>query len=123
MLVHPLAGGEVGHQCLVDAARATEVEVFDGGSLAQLRQAQPHGQAPVAALGQFAVGEQSQALFETELPDVGEGFLLRERTAHAGEFQYVQFLEGRVTQHRMLLLGWQCRNSNHLGSVVIFRLH
>ena len=64
VLGDPLAGGELRDERLVQAARGAGVEVFEGSGLAQFGRSQAQAQTPVVAFGEFAVGEQAQALLE-----------------------------------------------------------
>jgi hypothetical protein len=95
LLPHPLAGGEAGHEGLIQAPGMPIVDIFDAGRLAQLGLAPARGQAPVFPLRAFAVEEEPQALLEGEGCDVRPLALLDESLIHTREAQGLEFVEGR----------------------------
>jgi hypothetical protein len=53
----------------------------------------------VFALGEFAIGQQAEALFEAEGVDLGDALLFGERFAHAAQAQLLRLLQVGVVQH------------------------
>src|SRR5687768_881342 len=99
MLPHPLAGGEAGHEGLLQAPGMPIVDSFDAGSLAQLGLPQACDQPTVFPLRKFTVDEEPEALLEGEGRDIGHLELLAERLIHPMEAQGLQFVEGEMREH------------------------
>jgi hypothetical protein len=63
-LAYPVAGGELGDERLVEAARGAQIEVLKAGALLEAGLAQAGLQAPILALGELPVGKQPEAFLE-----------------------------------------------------------
>ena len=72
------------------------VDVFDAGLLSEPGGSEAILQAPVGALGRFAVDEESERFFEAQCIEVGHVQLLDERPVHTGELQFEQLVEDRM---------------------------
>jgi hypothetical protein len=83
----PVAGDELGEQCLVETARRLHVDVLDDGRLAQAGELQPADEPLVLALDRLAVDHEREPLLEAKRGNVGLLALLLQRFGHAGEPQ------------------------------------
>ena len=81
----PVAGDELGEQCLVETARRLHVDVLDDGRLAQAGELQPADEPLVLALDRLAVDHEREPLLEAKRGKVGLLALLLQRFGHAGE--------------------------------------
>jgi hypothetical protein len=106
MAVNPLAGDELLEQHFVDPAGRPHVDIFDHGVLAQTGEPQPGNQAPVLALGRFAIDEKRQTLIERQCGDIGLSHLFVEGLGHAGEPERDQATVGGMGQHHVSFLQW-----------------
>ena len=63
----PVAGDELGEQCLVETARRLHVDILDDGRLAQAGELQSANEFLVLALDRLAVDHECEALLEAGL--------------------------------------------------------
>lgn len=101
---HPLGVSQCEDDRSVQPARTAEVEVLDRRVDAELGRPEVPLQAAVVAVLGLPVDEHPQALLEGEGLVVGAFELLREGAGHAREVERVELLEGRVGEHRRVLL-------------------
>src|SRR5436190_9232398 len=64
---HPAGLGQTEDDRPVEPTRGAEVEVLDGGVVAELGRLEPGGQTSVLAPGRLPVDEQAEAVLEAEL--------------------------------------------------------
>jgi hypothetical protein len=84
MLADPLAGGQAGHQCLLEAAVGPVVDILDGGVLAQLSLLQAGSEAAGLAFGDLTLEQQAEAFLEAQGIGLGQLQLLLQGLVHAG---------------------------------------
>lgn len=101
----PVTGHQAGEQGPVEAAWVAEIDVLRGGGQLELGPFEARGILSGFALGGFAVEQQAEAFFETELADVCLLGLGRQGTSHAGQAQLLQTVEGGMVKHRSILSG------------------
>ena len=97
----PVAGGELGEQCLVETARRLHVDVLDDGRLAQAGELQSADEPLVLALDGLAVDHEREPLLEAERGNVGLLALLLQRLGHAGEPERDQAVMCGMREHRL----------------------
>src|SRR5882672_10873617 len=97
----PIAGNELGEQCLVETARRLHVDVLDDCRLAQARELQSAYKPLVLALDRLAVDHEREALLEDERGNVGLLALLLQRLGHASEPQRHQAIMCGMREHRL----------------------
>ena len=68
----PIAGDELGEQCLIETALGLDVDVLDDGRLAQACELQSADQPLVLALDGLAVDHEREPLLEAECGHIGE---------------------------------------------------
>jgi hypothetical protein len=103
--LEPLAVGEAGEQPVIEPAARALVEVLEvGGGVLESRLAQQRGEAPAAAVGDLALDEQREAVFERQGLRTRQRELLLERVGHAVELEGSQLVEGLLDDHRSVLL-------------------
>ncbi len=95
----PAAGDELLEQRAVDAARGSQVDVFDDGVLAQSRKLQARAKTLRVALGGLAIDHQAEPLLEGESGDIGGSPLLLEGLGHAGKAKGDQAFVGGMGKH------------------------
>src|SRR5215207_1561499 len=81
----PIAGDELGEQCLVETTRRLHVDILDDGRLAQARELQSTDKSLVLPLDSLAVDHDREPLLEAKRGNVGLLALLLQRLGHAGE--------------------------------------
>jgi len=99
VLIHPVAGTQLGDQGFVQAARVAEVDILQGRWLSQPGLTETGFQPAIFPVGHFPIYEQSQALLEAEGPDLGEPLLIFEGPGHTGQPEGLEFFERRMSQH------------------------
>lgn len=103
----PVTGHQAGEQRPVETAWMTEVDILRGGGLLEFGPFEASSVLSGFALSSFAVEQQAQAFFETELADVCLLSLCRQRAGHAGQTQLLQAVEsGMVKQGDVLSGQW-----------------
>ena len=95
----PLTGSEAEDDRSVQTAAGLEVEVFDGGVEVELGVALEPLISALLPVGLLAFEEQGEAVVEGELADVGHGGLFLEGLSHAREAEFVEEVEGGMSQH------------------------
>src|SRR5258707_315125 len=81
----PVAGRELGEQCLIETARRLGVEILDGRILPEAGKLEPRDEPLALALDGLAIDEEAEPLLERERSDGGLLSLLLERFGHADE--------------------------------------
>jgi hypothetical protein len=99
VLIHPVAGTQLGDQGFVQAARVAEVDILQGRWLSQPGLTETGFQPAIFPVGHFPIYEQSQALLEAEGADLGEPLLIFEGPGHTGQPEGLEFFERRMSQH------------------------
>ena len=97
----PVAGDELGEQCLVETARRLHVDILDDGRLAQARELQSADESLVLALDRLAVDHEREPLLEAKRGNVGLLALLLQRLGHAGEPERDQAVVCGMREHRL----------------------
>jgi len=67
MVADPAARAETQDDVARETARRTEIDIFEGRRITQLRVAEALGQLPGLASGPFGVDEQAEAIVKTQL--------------------------------------------------------
>jgi hypothetical protein len=78
----PIAGDELGEQCLIETALGLDVDVLDDGRLAQACELQSADQPLVLAFDGLAVDHEREPLLEAECGHVGLLALLLTHPTH-----------------------------------------
>src|SRR3972149_3637454 len=99
MAADPVAGAQARQLRTVKTAASAEVQVLDGSAFLELRELQQASEPPVLAVGDLALDQKPEAIFEGEALGAGLGHLLGERGGHAVELQLVQCIEGGLDKH------------------------
>jgi hypothetical protein len=97
--VQPLAGGELFHQALVQAAVMAIIDILQAGGGTQRGGAQTGLQTAVVALGALGVEQEAEVLLEAQRIHVGHVALSLQCARHAGQMQSVQFFDRGMGQH------------------------
>ena len=95
----PLTGGEAEDEGAVEAAGGLEVEVLDGGVEVELGVALETLVSALIPVGPLAFEHEGEAVVEGELGDVGHGGLFLEGLGHAWEAEFVEEVEGGLSEH------------------------
>ena len=95
----PLTGSEAEDDRSVETAAGLQVEVFDGGVEVELDVALEPLISALLPVGLLAFEEQGETVVEGELADVGHGGLFLEGLGHAREAEFVEEVEGGMSQH------------------------
>src|SRR3989304_516594 len=94
VLTDPVAGTQARQLRPVKTAASAEIEVFKGSALLELCELQQTREPPVLAVGDLALDQQAEAIFEGQALGAGLGHLLAQRGGHTVELQLVQCIEG-----------------------------
>src|SRR6185312_13832021 len=100
LLADPLAGGEVAHDRLVEAATGLAPDVFEARIVdGQMCRAQQTREAPIVAVGPLAVDHDGDLLGEGPLIAGWPGAKVTKGLGHSGELEVEQLLDGFVVGH------------------------
>jgi hypothetical protein len=99
VLIHPVAGSQLGDQGFVQAAGVAEVDILQSRGLPQAGLTETGFQSAIFPVGHFPIYEQSQAFLEAEGFDLGEPLLIFQSPGHTGQPQGLEFFEGWMCQH------------------------
>ena len=108
MFADPAPVGEGEDELPVEAAAVSEVDVLDAGVMLESGAAQPVGELPRVALGEFAIDEQAEPLLERQSVDLGGVELLGQGLGHPGAAELQELVHGRMSQHLGVLSGITC---------------
>jgi hypothetical protein len=84
VLIHPVAGSQLGDQGFVQAAGVAEVDILQSRGLPQAGLTETGFQPAIFPVGHFPIYEQSQAFLEAEGIDLGEPLLIFQSPGHTG---------------------------------------
>jgi hypothetical protein len=98
--VDPFTTGELLKQRPIEAARRAVIDILDDSVVAQSGIAQPGGKAPVPAMGDLAIDQQTEPIGMGQSCALAGGFEFGEGLGHAGKPKL-----GELVEHRM---GQQC---------------
>jgi hypothetical protein len=104
MGTNPAALSQFFEQGSIEAAGRTVIDVLNTGLLAQPRITQARRQAPVAAVSELTIEQQTEPFGMRQLRRRGVGFELTKGLSHTGEAELVQLFKRRVAEHGTLLL-------------------
>ena len=76
MATYPVAGTQARQLRTVKTAASAKVQVLEGSALLELRELQQASEPPVLAVGDLALDQQAEAIFEGEALCAGLGHLL-----------------------------------------------
>jgi len=82
VLIHPVAGSQLGDQGFVQAAGVAEVDILQSRGLPQAGLTETGFQSAIFPVGHFPIYEQSQAFLEAEGFDLGEPLLIFQSPGH-----------------------------------------
>jgi hypothetical protein len=99
VLIHPVAGSQLGDQGFVQAAGVAEVDILQSRGLPQAGLTETGFQPAIFPVGHFPIYEQSQAFLEAEGFALGEPLLIFPSPGHTGQAQGLEFFEGWMSQH------------------------
>ena len=99
VLGDPAARHQAGEHGAIEAARVAEVDVLERGRLPQFGAFEARAVLGRFALGHLGVNEQTEALLERQLADLGVIVLLGQRPGHAGQAHLLELVVGGMIQH------------------------
>ena len=103
VLPNPFAARQGAHQFTIEPARVLIIDVFNHRTFFEFGQLQPSRECSTLFPGPLPVHEQSEALFETELVDLGRFNLLLEGIDHPVQLHDLQFFYRWLVQQCDLL--------------------
>ena len=103
VLPNPFAARQSAQKFTIEPARVLIIDVFNHRTFFEFGQLQPSRECSTFFPRPLAVHEQSEALFETELVDLGGFDLLLESIDHPVQLHNLQFFYRWLVQHWHLL--------------------
>src|SRR3989304_3573815 len=99
MATYPVAGAQACQLRTVKTAASAEIQVFEGSAFLELGELQQASEPAVLAVGDLALDQQAEAVFEGQALGAGLGHLLAQRGGHTVELQLGQCIEGGLDKH------------------------
>ena len=103
----PVAGRQAEEQASIEAARGSEVDILDGGVVAQPGGAGSGLEALLAPQRLFAVEEQAEPFAVFEAARLRLSHEVLEGLGHAGEAEFDEKIDSRMRQHGSVLAQWK----------------